>query len=200
MSSRKNRKNEAPANGSSRNLDGRRLRTVTEAKALAEYLATKPDMERKEKEERRERWEGIVQMAEQKTEELKRGAGKARLEGEWAESREEANERTREAVRVAMRSGDFIDTKFLDVETKDRRSASTGSSEMEADEGESSAGTTPPETELEMMGKGRGKEKVADFEGKEKEKEKAVEFFGFDDEDDEFMSGDEDEDDAEKES
>jgi len=50
MSSRK-KKNQGETNGSSRNLDGRRLRTVTEAKALAEYLVVKPEMDKKEKEE-----------------------------------------------------------------------------------------------------------------------------------------------------
>lgn len=47
MSSRK--KKTQDENGSSRNLDGRRLRTVNEAKALAEYLAIKPDMDKKER-------------------------------------------------------------------------------------------------------------------------------------------------------
>jgi len=54
--SSKRKKNQGEDNGSSRNLNGRRLRTVTEAKALAEYLAIKPEMERKEKEKRRQRW------------------------------------------------------------------------------------------------------------------------------------------------
>lgn len=49
MSSRKRKQNAELATGSARNLDGRRIRTVTEAKNLAAYLATKPDMDRKEK-------------------------------------------------------------------------------------------------------------------------------------------------------
>jgi len=71
MSSRK-KKNQGEANGSSRNLDGRRLRTITEAKALAEYLALKPDMDKKEKEERRKRWQQVVELAEQQQDELKK--------------------------------------------------------------------------------------------------------------------------------
>lgn len=93
-------------NGSSRNLDGRRLRTVTEAKALAEYLAVKPEMDKKEKEERRKRWEDIVAMAERKEEEILKG-GKGRLNGEWVEAKEEAEERTRQAVLEAIKNGDI---------------------------------------------------------------------------------------------
>jgi len=47
--SSKRKRNQGEDNGSSRNLDGRRLRTVNEAKALAEYLAIKPDMAKREK-------------------------------------------------------------------------------------------------------------------------------------------------------
>ena len=53
--SSKRKNNQGDANSSNRNLDGRRLRTVNEAKALAEYLALKPEMEKKEKEARRAR-------------------------------------------------------------------------------------------------------------------------------------------------
>lgn len=77
MSSRK-RKNALASDpnggvGSNRNLDGRRLRTVTEAKNLAEYLATKPDLEKREKDERRKRWEAVVEGAERREEEIKKG-------------------------------------------------------------------------------------------------------------------------------
>src|SRR4051794_20742598 len=47
--SSKRKRNRGDENASSRNLDGRRLRTVNEAKALAEYLAIKPEMAKKEK-------------------------------------------------------------------------------------------------------------------------------------------------------
>lgn len=106
MSSRKKKQGEE--NGSSRNLDGRRLRTVTEAKALAEYLAIKPEMEKREKEERKKRWEDIVASTERKQDELLNGRSQARLDGKWVESKEEAENKTREAIEkmmMAQRSG-----------------------------------------------------------------------------------------------
>ncbi|KAF2199354.1 hypothetical protein GQ43DRAFT_442560 [Delitschia confertaspora ATCC 74209] len=100
MSSRKKR-NAGEANSSSRNLEGRRLRTVTEAKQLAEYLAIKPEMERKEREERMKRWQDIVDSTERKEEELRSGKG-VRVDGQWAEDKEEAEQKTREAVLRAL--------------------------------------------------------------------------------------------------
>lgn len=107
MSSRR-KKNQGEANSSNRNLDGRRLRTVTEAKALAEYLALKPEMEKKEKEARRKRWEQVVDLAEKKEDEIRNGS-KGRVDGKWVEEKEEAGERARQAVLAAMSSGDFYD-------------------------------------------------------------------------------------------
>ena len=109
MSSRKNRhqQNQNP-NGSNRNLDGRRLRTVDAAKRLAEYLATKPEMEAREREEQKKRWEQDVERAEKKQEEIrsgKMGSGQGRLDAEYVESKELAEEKTREAVQKAMREG-----------------------------------------------------------------------------------------------
>jgi hypothetical protein len=92
------RKKTGDANGSSRNLDGRRLRTVAEAKALAEYLAIKPEMEKKERDERRKRWEDIVAGTERKQEEIASGRGNGRLDGKWVEDKEEAESKTREAI------------------------------------------------------------------------------------------------------
>jgi hypothetical protein len=100
MSSRK--KNTGDANASSRNLDGRRLRTVAEAKVLAEYLAIKPEMEQREKEERRKRWEDIVASTERKQEELMHSRGTARLDAQWVENKEEAETKTREAIEKMM--------------------------------------------------------------------------------------------------
>ncbi|KAB2579699.1 hypothetical protein BFW01_g4705 [Lasiodiplodia theobromae] len=118
-------------NGSSRNLDGRRLRTVTEAKALAEYLAVKPEMDQKQKEERRQRWQEIVEMAERKEEEILKG-GKGRLNGEWVEAKEEAEERTRLAVLEAMKKGDIKDV--LGKESDSSASPSEGSEGSESEE------------------------------------------------------------------
>ncbi|KAG0646387.1 Silencing defective 2 [Hyphodiscus hymeniophilus] len=161
--SSKRKRNQGEDNASSRNLDGRRLRTVTEAKALAEYLAIKPEMAKKEKEERRKRWEQVVELADRREQELKSGA-RGKVDGKWVEDKEEAGERTREAVLAAMKAGGY----------KDNLLATDSSSEDE-EMGTSSKGTTPP----------------SDKEAA-KPKEQARKFSGFD-EDDEFMSSDEDE-------
>ncbi|KAG5927719.1 hypothetical protein E4U42_001877 [Claviceps africana] len=169
MSSRKKKNQED--HGSSRNLDGRRLRTVNEAKALAEYLAIKPEMERKEKEKRRERWEQIVQMSEEKQAQIRNG-GTGRLDGKWVEDKEESSERTREAVAAVMMTGKYSDNLF---------GTSHGSTSSEqADEqstSEDEAGASPKEAlrvaaAVQSGGGGHKKSKT---------------FFGFD-EDDEFMS------------
>lgn len=107
MSSRR-KKNVGESNSSNRNLDGRRLRTVAEAKALAEYLAVKPDMEKKEKEARRKRWEQVIETAERRENEL-RNEAKGRVDAQWLEDKERACERIRESVAKVMASGDYTD-------------------------------------------------------------------------------------------
>ena len=142
MSSRKKRNNTDP-NGSNRNLDGRRLRTITEAKNLAAYLATKPDMDRKEKEERRKRWETVVEMAEKKEDDMRKGIGsdgrRRGLSDEWVESKEEVGEGVRNAVAAAMKmaaqeEGNRKQAKHERAESGD--SASGGSGEASGDESE----------------------------------------------------------------
>ncbi|GAB7352883.1 hypothetical protein MBLNU459_g3479t1 [Dothideomycetes sp. NU459] len=105
MSSRKNRNRNEDTNGSNRNLDGRRLRTITEAKNLASYLAMKPDMDKKEREEKRKRWEAIVEAAERKQEEINQGKKSVRVDGQWVEAKEEIESKTRDAVMAAMKAG-----------------------------------------------------------------------------------------------
>ena len=166
--SSKRKRNQGENNGSSRNLDGRRLRTVTEAKALAEYLAIKPDMDKKQKEERRKRWEQVVELAERREEEIKNGS-KGKVDGKWVEDKEEAGERTREAVLAAMKSGDYKDNLF--TADPPNGSGSSGSEDEEMS-GMTSKDTTPP-SDTPASSKPRT-------------------FFGFDD-DDEFMSDEEDE-------
>lgn len=122
MSSRK-KKNKGDEHASSRNLDGRRLRTVNEAKALAEYLAIKPEMEQQEKQKRRERWQQIVDAADQKEQEIKHNT-KGRLDGKWVEDKEEAGERTRDAVLAAIKSGKFMDS----IVAKEEEEVSSSSS------------------------------------------------------------------------
>ncbi|KAF3000428.1 hypothetical protein E8E14_004468 [Neopestalotiopsis sp. 37M] len=163
MSSRK--KKNGDENGSSRNLDGRRLRTVNEAKALAEYLAIKPEMEQKEKQKRRERWQAVVDAADQKEHEIKHNT-KGRLDGKWVEDKEEAGERTRDAVLAAIKSGNYTDN-----------IVAKGSSSSEDDEqevsGSSSKSVSPP-----LISKG---------------KQPATRTFAGFDEDDEFMSSSDEE-------
>lgn len=173
MSSKKKR-NQGENNGSSRNLDGRRLRTVTEAKALAEYLAIKPDMEKKEKEQRRKRWEQVVELAEKREEEIKSGS-KGKIDGKWVEDKEEAGERTREAVQAAIRSGDYRDNLL----SRPRLTASSSSPDnME------SGSSLATDTDSKMSTPSSGSDQRKQFAGS---------FFGFD-EDDDFMSEDESED------
>ena len=107
MSSRKRKENAEQATRSSRNLDGRRLRTITEAKNLATYLATKPDADRKEKEEKRKRWEQVVSLAEAREADMKQGktvdGRRMGLSSEWLEEKEEVGEGVKGAVREAMK-------------------------------------------------------------------------------------------------
>ncbi|USP81103.1 hypothetical protein yc1106_08377 [Curvularia clavata] len=122
MSSRKKKQGET--NGSSRNLDGRRLRTVTEAKALAEYLAIKPEMEQREKDERRKKLEDIVASTERKQEELQNSRGTARLDGRWVEDKEEAENKTREAIEKMLMAQRESSEEEEEVETEPQASAS----------------------------------------------------------------------------
>ncbi|KAI0799421.1 telomere stability and silencing-domain-containing protein [Xylaria sp. FL0064] len=180
MSSKKKR-NQGDENGSSRNLDGRRLRTINEAKALAEYLAIKPEMEQKEKERRRERWQQIVRAAEEKEHEIKNST-KGRISGKWVEDKEEAGERTREAVLAAIKAGNYKDnllgTSHGSTSTEDVDDSSTSGGEDAAKDSSKSKSPSPATT-------------------KEPTKKPPTRAFAGFDEDDEFMSSsDEDEDDA----
>ncbi|KAL2112474.1 hypothetical protein VUR80DRAFT_7471 [Thermomyces stellatus] len=178
MSSRKKR-NQGEDNGSSRNLDGRRLRTVAEAKALAEYLAIKPEMEQREKEKRRERWEQIVEMAERREEEIKHGT-RGRMDGKWVEDKEESVDMIRNAVlasRQTKQSGDRSPS------TSSTTSGSVAEREDSENKVSSKASTPPSDIDTSDNGKGKGKGKVP---------EKPRTLFGFD-EGDEFMSSDDEE-------
>lgn len=163
MSSRKKR-GQQENNDSCRNLDGRRMRTVKEAKALAAYLEIKPDMERQEREKRRERAMKIIEAAERKED----GKGKRFEDVKWLEETEEERERTREAVLRAMKEG-FTDRTFTG---EDAGSSGSGSDE---DEGEGS----------------NGKKAAPRFAGWDEEDE---EFMSSDEDEDQDAEGDEDED------
>lgn len=133
MSSRKNR--DRNADGSNRNLDGRRLRTVDEAKKLADYLATKPEMEKRERDEKRKRWEAVVEAAERKEEEIRSGRGgngSGRLDAKYVESKEEAERLTREAMLESMREDNVEPARTGSESSEDRKDNEddrTGSSE-----------------------------------------------------------------------
>ena len=190
--SSKRKKNQEEDNGSSRNLDGRRLRTVTEAKSLAEYLAIKPEMDRKEKERRRQRWEDIVEMAEKKEDEIKHGS-KARLDGKWVEDKEEANERTRAAVLMALKGGQIVDNLQLGTSAGSNTSGSDSGSkgnndtDEKADDMASSSGSESSFSD-QTAAKAKPDIKTDADQGKGKTRV----FFAFDGEDDEFMSSDDD--------
>lgn len=169
MSSKKNRDRQ-DQNGSNRNLDGRRLRTVDEAKRLAEYLATKPEMEKKEKEERRKRWEAVIDAAEATEAKIKAGkmgSNQGRLDAEYVESKEAAEEKIREAVQKAMR-----DQMLMDERTGSESSAEDREGSDSDEQGTSSSGQ-------EQAGPSKASESRT--------------FFGWDEEDHD-MSEDEDDD------
>ncbi|CAD0092430.1 unnamed protein product [Aureobasidium mustum] len=180
MSSRKNRnRNPEQINGSNRNLDGRRLRTITEAKNLAEYLALKPEMDKKEKEERRRRWEAVVEAAERKEEELKKGNRNARLDGEWVEAKEEAEQKTRVAVLAAMKAGLIEGDKPVLERTGSESSVAEGEGSDAQPEASSSASSDNND----------------DVQATKPVASTTRTFHGWDDEDDEFMSSDEEDED-----
>lgn len=178
MSSRRKR-NQGDDNGSSRNLDGRRIRTVNEAKALAEYLAVKPEMDKKEKEERRRRWEAVVDAAEKRQEEIKNGGGKQKVDGQWMEDRDEMNEKAREAVLAAMKEGVWTDN----LKDSLLGGSSTSASEGSGQESGSASEESDDETEMKDAPTQSGPSKVAAAPRR---------YIGFD-EDDEFMSDSEEE-------
>ena len=181
MSSRRKR-NAGENNSSNRNLDGRRLRTINEAKALAEYLALKPEMEAKEKEKRRKRWEEVVAAAERREEEIKNNT-KGKVDGKWVEEREEAGERTREAVLEAMRAGGYTDLVFAagdDAGEGSSGGASGEGSEMDEDDEEDVVESSAESPAKELQGQASTP---------------ARRYVGFD-EDDEFMSDEEEEEEA----
>ena len=178
--SSKRKRNQGDNNSSSRNLDGRRLRTVNEAKALAEYLAVKPEMDKKEKEERRERWQSVIEMAERRQDELKSGGGREKIDGQWMDDKEEMNERAREAVLQAMKDGEWTDNLRDAILGGSSTSASEGSDQMDSstsdeeedDENAASSSAAGPSAPTAKPAPRR--------------------FIGFDD-DDEFMSDSEEE-------
>ncbi|KAI1820275.1 telomere stability and silencing-domain-containing protein [Xylaria intraflava] len=178
MSSKK-KKNQGDENASSRNLDGRRLRTINEAKALAEYLAIKPEMEQKEKAKRRARWQQIVDAAEDKEHEIKHNT-KGRVSGKWAEDKEEAGERTREAVLAAIKAGNYKDNLL---------GTSHGSTSTEGADDDSTSGD-------DTGTKGSSRSESPALATKASTTKSLTRAFAGFDEDEEFMSSSDEEEDA----
>ncbi|KAJ6090208.1 hypothetical protein N7486_009023 [Penicillium sp. IBT 16267x] len=183
--SSKRKRNQGDNNSSSRNLDGRRLRTVAEAKSLAEYLAVKPEMDKKEKEERRQRWQAVVEMAEKRQDELKNGGGREKIDGQWMDDKEEMNEKAREAVLQAMKDGSWTDSLRDAILGGSSTSASEGSDHMDS----SSSDEDEEEDENAVSSSAAGPSAPA-------QKPAPRRFIGFDD-DDEFMSDSEEEEEPE---
>ncbi|KAI4150923.1 MAG: hypothetical protein L6R39_002137 [Caloplaca ligustica] len=91
-------------------------------------------MEKKEKEARRKRWEQVVELAEKREEEIRNGS-KGRVDGRWVEDKEEAGERTREAVLAAMKSGGYSDVMNISHGSAiDEEGSSSGSSPGDEDD------------------------------------------------------------------
>lgn len=183
--SSKRKRNQGDNNSSSRNLDGRRLRTVAEAKSLAEYLAVKPEMDKKEKEERRQRWQAVVEMAEKRQDELKSGGGREKIDGQWMDDKEEMNEKAREAVLLAMKDGSWTDSLRDAILGGSSTSASEGSDHMDS----STSDEDEEDDENAVSSSAAGPSAPA-------QKSAPRRFIGFDD-DDEFMSDSEEEEEAE---
>ena len=175
MASRKKR-NQGETNGSSRNLDGRRLRTVTEAKALAEYLAIKPDMDKRQKEARRKRWEEVIQVVEEREEKIRQGS-KGKLDGQWVDDKDEASERTREAVLKAMRSGEYLQNYPASLK------ALAGSGSEPEDEGSADEANAPSKAHGDHSSRTH-----TDHQPSGKHIDSGQRCFGFDNEDDDFIS------------
>ncbi|KAJ4523392.1 hypothetical protein HRR83_000039 [Exophiala dermatitidis] len=215
MSSRKKRQNAELATGSARNLDGRRLRTITEAKNLATYLATKPEMDRKEKEERRKRWEQIIELAEQREADMRAGKGpdgrRKGLSDEWVEEKEEVGENVRNAVKAAMLAEQGQE-KHAELSTQDAESSgsggsATGSGGSATGSGDDSDAEDLMELDEDEMARLRMEAEAGDADAiwvlqhklnipshlLPKPKQPIRRFAGFDDEEDDISSSEDDE-------
>jgi hypothetical protein len=187
MSSRKNRQNQN-TNGSNRNLDGRRLNVVAAAKLLAEGLAKRDEEERKAREERKKQLEDKIDAADRQMEHIKSGKsgiGQGRLDADYVEGKELAEEKTREAVMNNMKAS-AIEPETAQVKTSEVQRTGSESS-MEVDK----TGSDDDESEDRSSA---SSEDVAPA----KAQSNGPAFFGWGDVDDE--DSDEDEEDAEPQS
>lgn len=101
---------------------------MKEAKALAAWLEVKPEMDKKERETRMQRWRDIVEAAERREE----GGDKRRFDDvEWLEGLEEGKERTREAVLKSLKSIGIVEEEG-EGESSGESSGGEGSGSAEA--------------------------------------------------------------------
>lgn len=144
MASRKKR--DGPVVNSNRNLEGRRMRTVDEAKALAEYLSAKPEIERREKEERIRKLQGIIHDCQQKRE---RNNGLLDMDdgeddADWERKKEEADRKIQESIRNFAKKSSAAQTPGDDSNepqesrVNDRAAGSSGESKEGSEESDES--------------------------------------------------------------
>jgi len=86
----------------------------------------------------------VVDLAEKREEEIRRGS-KGRVDGKWVEDKEEAAERTREAVLAAMKSGDYKDTTFGSHIDSQKRSLEAATRDNSSSSGEETREINPPD-------------------------------------------------------
>jgi len=140
----------------------------------------KPDMDRKEKEEKRKRWEAVVEAAEKKQEEINEGKKSIRVDGQWVEAKEEIESKTRDAVMAAMKAGLIGRESHALERTGSESSASADAEDMDSDDKAEASGSASSEED--------GPVKAPP----------ARTFYGWDEEDDDMSDMSDNEDDAEE--
>lgn len=168
---------------------------------MAAYLATKPEMDRREKEERRKRWEGVVEMAEVRAQEIREGRGVGRGKGvsdEWMADKEEVAEGVKNAVRAAMmaqRKGEEKEEIGKDVQDRET-GESSGSAASGGGRSEDDSEEDVMELDDEDMERLKAEAEAGDVDAifvlknqvVQKPAKKPRRFAGFDSDEDEFMS------------
>ena len=166
---------------------------------MAAYLATKPEMDRREKEERRKRWEGVVEMAEVRAQEIREGRGVGRGKGvsdEWMADKEEVAEGVKNAVRAAMmaqRKGEEEMGKDVqDRETGESSGSAASGGERSEDDSEEDVMELDDEDIERLKAEAEAGDVDAIFVLKnqvvQKPAKKPRRFAGFDSDEDEFLS------------
>ncbi len=135
MSSRKKRDQNQTANGSNRNLDGRRIRDVEKAKQIGAALAKAEGEEARLAKEKRIAREEYLAGIEKQLEQVrsgKAGGDRGRLDAEYVEGKEQAEERTRADVIKNARTGNGTSKQQAAHENGAGTTASSSGSRMES--------------------------------------------------------------------